>query len=216
MSVSAMNPDLLLRALPAVNDGCATVEEFQSLSGIASKTVADDVLEFLHSQGIGKRGRSIEFSGSDRLDAALLCIRLGCDVEQVSKQLRWQDFERLASETLRSFGYKTRTNVRLTKPRMEIDVLGVDSGLAIAIDCKHWKRNNLSSLSLYARKQVSRTREIAKRNKDMGRAIPAILTLHAEAVKFIDGVPIVPVSQFRSFVMDVRGFLSDVCVIYSE
>ncbi len=210
-----MNPDLLLRALSAINDGVTTVEEFQSISGIASKTVADGVLEFLHSQGIGKLGRSIEFSGADRLDAALLCIRHGCDVEQVSKHLRWQDFERLASETLRSFGYKTRTNVRLTKPRMEIDVLGVDSGLAIAIDCKHWKRNNLSSLSLYARKQVSRTKEVAKRN-NIGRAIPAIMTLHAEAVKFIDGVPIVPVSQFRSFVMDIRGFLSDVCVIYSE
>ncbi len=212
-----MNPDLLLRALPAVNDGCTTVQELQSLSGIASKSVADGLLEFLHSQGIGRlSGRSIEFSGTDRLDAALLCIRLGCDVEQVSKQIRWQDFERLASETLRSFGYKTKTNVRLTRPRMEIDVLGVDSDLAIAIDCKHWKRNNLSSLSLYARKQVARTKEIAKRNKEIGRAVPVMLTLHSEAVKFIDGVPIVPVSQFRSFVMDVRGFLSDVCVIYSE
>jgi hypothetical protein len=35
---------------------------------------------------------------------------------------------------------------------MEIDVVGVNNKLAIVADCKHWKRNNLSSLSSYARK----------------------------------------------------------------
>jgi hypothetical protein len=187
--------------------------QFQADSGIASASVAKRVIEFLSLNGIGSRsGDKMSFSGADRLNAAMLALRMGCDVEQVSAHLSWKDFEQLASEALTSFGYRTRTNVRFTKPRMEIDVVGVSSGFAIAVDCKHWRRGNMSSISSYAKKQAARTERLARQEKIV-QAVPVILTLHAESVKFVGGIPVVPVSQFGSFVRDVEGFLPEIYVI---
>lgn len=208
-----VHPDLLSKALAAMYDR-TTVEEFHTASGIASRTVARRVLDFVLAQDIGKEsGGGIAFCGRDRLQVAAMAVQAGGDVEQISRQLSWKDFEGLASEVLRSLGYASRTNVRFTKPRMEIDVLGVDSGFALAIDCKHWNRSNLSSIAKFCAKQAARTQELLKRDASISSAAPAILTLHAERLRFVEGIPVVPVLQFRSFAMDARGFLGDMMVI---
>src|SRR6476619_6870868 len=150
--------------------GSASVEEFHAASGIASRSVARDVLDFVLAQDIGifRKGQ-IEFSGRDRLELAAIALQAGCDMEQVSQHLSWKDFEGLASGVLSSIGYSTRTNVRFTKPRMEIDVVGVDVGFALSVDCKHWKRGNLSSISQFCAKQVARTQELLKRDRSISR-----------------------------------------------
>lgn len=210
-----MHPELLARAISAIVPE-TTLAKFQETSGIASRSVAKGVLDFLLSNGIGSISKqAIAFRDSDRLKAAALALQIGCEVEQVSKELSWQDFEKLASQVLMSFGYKTQTNVRFTKPRMEIDVIGVNSGFAIVVDCKHWKRNNLSSISSYSRKQAARAGRLIQRDRKISQAVPVVLTLHAESVRFVNGIPIVPIFQFRSFVMDVKGFLPEIYVIAS-
>ena len=208
-----MHPELLAQALAAIEPE-TTLAKFQETAGIASRSVANSVLDFLLSKGIGSISKqAIAFGDLDRLKAAALALQAGCDVEQVSKQLSWQDFEKLASQVLMSFDYKTQTNVRFTKPRMEIDVVGINSGFAIVVDCKHWKRNNLSSISNYSRKQAARAERLIQRDKKISQAVPVILTLHAESVRFVNGIPIVPIFRFKSFVMDVKGFLPEICVI---
>jgi hypothetical protein len=194
--------------------GSATIEEFHAASGIASRPVARRVVDFLLDHNIGSvRKGLLQFSSHDRLGVAAIALQAGCDLEQVSQHLSWKDFEGLASEVLSSLGYATQTNVRFTKPRMEVDVVGVDSGFALCIDCKHWKRSNLPSISGFCVKQAARTRELLKRDRSISEAVPAVMTLHAERVRFIADIPIIPVLQFRSFVMDVKGFLGHVQVI---
>lgn len=203
-----MHPDLLVKALAAIEPE-TTLERFRAASGIASRSVAKSVLDFLASNNIGAVTKSaIRFSGSDRLYAAMLALQSGCDIEQVSGHLSWKDFEKLASEVLTSFGYRTQTNVQLTKPRMEIDVVGVSSGFAIAVDCKHWKRSGMSPI--VSEKQAARARRLLKYDSTISRAVPVIMTLHAGSVRFAGGVPVVPVHRFRSFVMDVKGFLPEI------
>jgi hypothetical protein len=215
-------PRLLHKALAGISGSEITLEEFQSASGIASRSVARDVLKFLASQGIGTTaGDVIRFSDSDRLKAAVLAISLGCDVEQVSQALSWRDFERLASEILGAFGYRAQTCVRFVKPRMEIDVLGIRSGIAIVIDCKHWKRSNLSLISLYSKKQVRRAevllqKTIHDRSHAITCAVPMVLTLHLESARFVDGTPIVPVSQFRAFVERIDEFLLEIRTVTAD
>jgi hypothetical protein len=207
-----MHPDLLVKALAAIGPR-TTLEKFCAASGIASRSVAKSLLNFLASNNVGKiTGNMIEFSGSDRLYAAMLALQKGCDIEQVARHLSWKDFEKLASEILMSFGYRTQTNVQLTKPRMEIDVVGVSSRFAIAVDCKHWKRSSLSSMSGFSRKQAARAERLLKGNVRISLAVPVIMTLHAESVKFFGGVPVVPVHKFKSFVMEVKGFLPEIFV----
>lgn len=206
---------LLCRALAGISPQTATLEQFQSAAGIASRTVARSVVDFLANSGIGRISKEeLIFSSSDRLKAALLSLRLtGCDPDNVARQLSWRDFEYLAAEILRSCGYHTRTNVRLVKPRMEVDVVGINSGLALMVDCKHWKRNNISSISNYARKQAARTSRLVGLDRAIEEAVPVILTLQAESVRFVEGIPVVPIIQFRSFVLEVQSYLAQVCVI---
>jgi hypothetical protein len=206
-----LHPELLFKTLAAIEPE-TTFKKFQAASGIASRSVARSVLDFLASNDIGITARGvIRFSGSDRLNAAMLALRMGCDIEQVSGHLSWKDFEKLASEVLASLGYRTQTNVRLAKPRMEIDVVGVSSGFAIAVDCKHWKRNNLSLIAGFSKKQAARAGRLLKHDNRISLVVPVIMTLH-ESVEFAGGVPIVPVHKFKSFVMDVKGFLPEIYV----
>jgi hypothetical protein len=208
-----MHPDLLCRALAAIESEI-TLDEFQTTSGIASRSVAKGVLGFLAANNIGNISKgTIKFASSDKLRVAALALQEGCDIEQASKHLSWKDFEGLASDVLTSLGYKTRTNVRFTKPRMEIDVVGVEVRFALAVDCKHWKKNSLSSIVNYSQKQVARAERLIKQERGITRVVPVILTLHAESVKFVGGIPVVPISQFKSFVMDVKGFLPKIYVV---
>jgi hypothetical protein len=212
ISHATLHADLIAKALDAIEPE-TTLEEFQAASGIASGAVAEGVLDFLACNNIGAiRKNAIRFSGSDRLYTAMLALQNGCDIERVSGCLSWRDFEKLASEALASFGYRTRTNVQLRRPRMEIDVVGVSSGFAIAVDCKHWKRSSMSSIAGFAEKQAARTRHLIERDSTISQAVPVILTLHAESAGFAGGVPVVPVHKFRSFVMDVKGFLPEIYV----
>jgi hypothetical protein len=38
------------------------------------------------------------------------------------------------------------------------------------------------------------------------------MTLHPGQVRFVGGVPVVPVHKFKSFVMEVNGFLPEIYV----
>jgi hypothetical protein len=213
---------LLAKAVRAVSPQEITLEEFQYKSGIVSRTTAKDVLEYIVNNGIGNSTSNRSqylFSKADKMKLAMLALQRGCDIESISKSVSWKDFEALASEILSLCGYLTRTNIRLSKPsRIEIDVIGVSQKLAIVADCKHWRRYSISSISSYAEKQTQRTKilfEAKGRTKQgyIARAIPIILTLYSMDVEFIDGVPIVPISKFKSFIEDVSLHLSEILVI---
>jgi hypothetical protein len=200
-----------------------TLEEFQAKSGIGSRTTARDVLDYMTNYGIGTRTLRYRytFTKADRMKLSLLALQKGCDIENISRSLSWKDFEALTSEILELNGYSTKTNVHFSKPRrMQIDVIGANNNLAIVADCKHWKRYSLSSISSYAEKQIRRTKILCRARKRIGynisHAIPIILTLYSMDIKLIDGVPIVPISKFKSFIEDVSLYLSDIRVISAK
>jgi len=210
-----MHFTLLCQALAGISPATTNLEQFQSAAGIEGRTVARSTIDFLAKSSVGRISKEgLTFSSSDRLKAAILSLRFaGCDANKVARQLSWKDFEHLAAEILDSCGYKTRTNVRLVKPSMEIDVVGINSGLALMVDCKHWKRNNISAIANYARKQAARTSRLVVLDAGIKGAVPVILTLEAESVRFVEGIPVVPIAQFRSFVLEVQSYLAQVCVI---
>jgi hypothetical protein len=147
-----LQSELLARALSGISSE-TTAEEFRSRANILSKPIAENVLDFLNNNGIGtSSGSKILFSNADKLKIAILAIKMGCDIEQISKKLTWRDFEALTSKILKLSGYKTAIHVIFSKPRMEIDVVGINSKFAIAVDCKHWKHGSLSILCMQKNK----------------------------------------------------------------
>ena len=211
-----MHAELLVRVLAAIEpEKVISLDNLQQACAISSKSVAKSVLDYLQVNNIGYVSKkTVKFSGYDRIHVAALALQMRGDIEQVSTYLSWKDFEKLASEVLRSFGYRTSINVRFAKPRMEIDVVGTSSdGFTIAVDCKHWKRSNLSSISNFSQKQAVRAEWLIKYQKTISQVVPVMLTLHAESISFINRVPLVPIHKFRSFIMDVKGFLPEMYVV---
>ena len=89
---------------------------------------------------------------------------------------------------------------------MEIDVVGLKIGIAVLIDCKHWKKMTQSALNDIAQKQIVRVRNyVAKTESTL--AIPVIVTLHQEKIDFVKQVPVVPILQLSSFLDEFYGNL---------
>ena len=217
-----MHSQLWLQALSGIEPGVVILDDFRITSGIKSTTLANGVLREIISNGVGcelrEGGRSVfRFSKSDRLSAAMLAIQSGCDIELVSAILNWRDFEGLASRALQSAGYTTVSNIRFKNPRMEIDVVGSLNGTAIAVDCKHWRRRNLSSIRNYCEKQLRRCSRLIgdsamadkRKHIRISRALPVLLTLHHESRKLVDGIPVVPISEFQSFILELPTISED-------
>jgi hypothetical protein len=182
-------------------------DDFRLKIGIESFSVFTQLLNFLAKNKIGvlldKNGKqTLLFSEMDRIRASLLALQLGCDIQECSKVLSWKDFEYFTCELLSLFEYKTSVNIVLSKPRAQLDVIGIKNDFAITIDCKHWRNNNKTTLTIYAEKQIRRTMLWLQREKKITKALPMIITLNNSIFKFIKGVPVVPILTLKSFLKE--------------
>ncbi|MEM3084871.1 MAG: nuclease-related domain-containing protein [Nitrososphaerales archaeon] len=208
-----MNTSLLLRAIPAISEGAMTLGEFAKASGLGRK-VAMDVMRYLTKNEIGHMDhQNVTFDISDKINASLLALRMGADAEDVSLLLHWKDFELLATNVLDAAGYTTFHGFRLKKPRIEIDVVAIKEGTTLLVDCKHWKRSSPSVLEKFAEMQVNRAKAFLRAKSEVRTAVPLILTLHSESTTLANGVPVVPITKFRSFLNELSGYLDDIRIV---
>ena len=148
----------------------------------------------------------------NKLKTALLAIKTGIPIEEASRSVDWKDFEGLVAEILESKNFEVIRNFRMRKPTMEIDVVGIHLGVALLIDCKHWKRMTNSALEKIVLRQIDRVKHyVASTNEVV--AAPVIVTLNQEEISFINKVPIVPILQFSSFIDEFYGSLEEIKTI---
>ena len=148
----------------------------------------------------------------NKLKTALSAIKSGAPIEEASRDVDWKDFEGLVAEILESKNFEVIRNFRMRKPTMEIDVVGIHLGVAVLIDCKHWKRMTNSALEKIVRRQIDRVRHYVA-NTDEVVAAPVIVTLYQEETKFVSKVPIVPIIQFSSFIDEFYGNFEEIRTI---
>ena len=202
----------LTRGIRGIIPGGISVIDF-AIVAQTDQISAKEILYVLVANNIGSfEGENVNFNPEDKLKAALFAIRQGAPIDDVSIYLNWKDFEGLVAEILESKNFDIIKNLVLTKPRMEIDVIGINHGVAVLIDCKHWKRMSSSSLRDIVRKQVARVKHYVEKTQG-AIAVPAIVTLYQEEISFIDNVPIVPILQFSSFLDEFYGNLDDLKTI---
>ena len=201
-----MHHKLIIRGIRAIIPGGVSEHDF-SVATQMDEFSAKELLQIFLQNGIGVLDENIvDFQNSDRIKASIFAIRNGATIEDVSEFLSWQNFEELVSRVLDENGFQVQKNLVLTKPRMEIDVVGVKLGISILIDCKHWKRMTQSALNDIVNKQVERVKRYVEKTESTS-AIPVIVTLHQEKVNFVNKVPIVPVMQLSSFLDEFYGNL---------
>ena len=129
-----MHYKLIIRGIRAIiPDG---ISEFDfSVASEMDEFSAKELLQIFIKNGIGVLDENIvKFQNSDKISASVFAIQNGATIEDVSEFLSWQDFEGLVSHVLDENGFRVQKNLILTKPRMEIDVVGIKLGIAILID----------------------------------------------------------------------------------
>ena len=168
-----------ITGLQGIIPGGISVKDFSAVTKMnetESKKILDDIIK----NNIGaKQDNSYYFEDGDKLKIAVTLLENGFPIDEISVALDWKDFEGLTAEILSSKDFAVIKNMILTKPRMEIDVIGVRLGIAILIDCKHWKRYSTSSLTTAVKKQIERTKHYVAKTPG-AIAVPVIVTLYED------------------------------------
>ena len=209
-----MNLHSLVQAISGIIPGGISSQDFAAVAHIGPAE-AKKIIHYLAKNNIGTihDGTSISFGRGDKLRTALHALRQGALIDEVSEHLGWRDFEGLVDEILQERNFGTIRNLILKKPRMEIDVVGIKLGVAMLIDCKHWKKTaGSSALESAVKKQIARTRHYVAQTHG-AVAVPCIVTLYHDTVDFIQRVPIIPIGQFQSFVDEFYGNLDQLKTI---
>lgn len=202
----------MIEGLRGIIPGGISAKDFAVITK-TSESDSEKVLDEFVKRGIGAKGESLYyFETSDKLKAAIELIQNGFPLDEISVILDWKDFEGLVAEILSSKDFAVIKNLILTKPRMEIDVIGIRLGVAMLIDCKHWKRYSASALTEAVKKQIERTKKYVSKTQN-ALAVPVIVTLYQDKIDFIENVPIVPVFQFSSFIDEFYGNLDNLKTI---
>lgn len=149
-------------------------------------------------------------------------IECGNPLGELVKGLCWKDFEGFAAEIFSENGFAVRRNVRFSaeRRRYEIDVVAFQRPRAVLVDCKHWgmRAGKSSGIRGAAARQRLRAHhfegklvQIFPDAAEWGRAsiIPAIVTLHQEAVTEHSGVFVVPVFKLNQFIEETRCGIFD-------
>ncbi|MHA1770307.1 MAG: hypothetical protein ACTSYL_02130 [Candidatus Thorarchaeota archaeon] len=154
-----------------------------------------------------------------RIEIALVLARQRVELEEIVKVLTWKDFESFVATILVENGFRCVESLRRrgnsTVHGMEIDVVGVQGRRIISVDAKMWdiRGGKNAALRRAAEEQKRRTRELASHlallqkkislTPDTYTLYPVIVTWLIEEVTFHDGVPVVPVFQLNSFIIDL-------------
>ena len=194
----------MIIGLQGIIPGGISVQDFSAVTKMNSNDSEIILEEFVKNDVGTKQDNSYYFEDGDKLKIAMDLLVKGFPIGELSIALNWRDFEGLTAEILSSKNFAVIKNMMLTKPRMEIDVVGIRLGIAILIDCKHWKRYSSSALSTAVKKQIERTKKYVAKTPG-AIAVPAIVTLYQDKINFIENVPIVPIFQFASFIDEFYG-----------
>jgi hypothetical protein len=209
-----IHPKMVI-GLNGIIQGGVSVEDFSAVTKI-NFVDSEIILEEFIKNGIGtKQDDNYYFDDGDKLKIAVALLENGYPIDEISISLDWKDFEGLTGEILSSKNFAVIKNMILTKPRMEIDVIGIRLGIAILIDCKHWERYSSSALKTAVKKQIERTKHYVEKTSG-GMAVPVIVTLYQDKINFIENVPIVPIFQFTSFIDEFYGNIDQMKTIETD
>lgn len=205
----------MIVGLQGIIPGGVSVKDFSAVTKINSNDSKMILDEFVKNNIGTKQDDFYYFEVGDKLKIAVSLLEHGSPIDEISIALDWRDFEGLTAEILSEKNFAVLKNMMLAKPRMEIDVVGIRLGIAILIDCKHWKRYSPSALSTAVKKQIERTKQYVSKTPG-AIAVPVIVTLYQDKINFIENVPVVPIFQFASFVDEFYGNIDQMKTIGTD
>jgi len=142
---------------------------------------------------------------------ALSAVERGSNFMDVCKLICWKDFEIFSSEILKFHDFEVLLNYRLRNPTRQIDVIGTKSGLALIMDCKHWRKNSYSAIRGAVKKQKERGLLLSNKKSLNGvsKVLPVVVTFVPLAYKQVDMVPIIPIQLLNSFLLEFEFHIEE-------
>jgi len=133
------------------------------------------------------------------------------DLEIVSEESQWQNFERLTAFIFEKNDFEVKVNTVKTwnKKRRQYDVIARKSNQTFLVECKKWAGNRyrLSALKRAIGQHKERTMFYESiTNED---AIPLLVTLIEEEIRVFEGVPLVPVDKLNSFISELDSYMNE-------
>jgi protease II len=124
------------------------------------------------------------------------------DLQKVSKEVVWQNFERLAAFIFEENNFRVETGKVKTsnKKRRQYDVIAKKADKTFLVECKKWAGNRyrLSAIKSAVKQHIERSEFYSSLTNE--NAIPVIVTLIEEEILFFEGVPVVPILKLNSFI----------------
>ena len=131
------------------------------------------------------------------------------DLQKISKQVKWQYFEKLVGWIFEQNDFKVRVNLvskshqkgegqkTCSHQKHQYDVVAEKFNKIFIVDCKKWagKRYKSTQLKYAVEKHLERCSLIGSEKEK----IPLIVTLMDEDIQEHKGVPIVPVDKLNTF-----------------
>jgi hypothetical protein len=124
------------------------------------------------------------------------------DLDTVSEQSVWQNFERLTAFIFEHNNFEVSVNTVKTwkKKRRQYDVIARKCNRVFLIECKKWagNRHRLSALKRAIDQHRERTQFYTHNTGE--DAIPVVVTLIEEHIRSYERVPIVPIQKLNAFI----------------
>lgn len=158
---------------------------------------------------------------TQRLATAVKAVRVGADVEVVSRSLTWLEFEELSARVFEENGFRVMRRFRFMAEgrRWELDLLAVRTPYIICGECKHWGKGigNQTArgiIETHLEKTEVFTEHLEELKKRVGLVdwpkavvVPMVLTLSATPMEIYRRVPSVSVLALPSFLGEFDGQL---------
>jgi len=127
------------------------------------------------------------------------------DLEQVSKEAVWQNFEVLVGFIFEANDFQVNVNKVRTfnKKRRQYDGIAKKNNRTYLVECKKWSGNRYRLSALKKAIQQHKERTEFYRNLTEENLIPIIVTFIEEDIKFYEGMPIIPILRLNSFINEI-------------
>jgi len=124
------------------------------------------------------------------------------DLQKVSNEVVWQNFERLAAFIFEENNFQVETSKvkTLKKKRRQYDVIAKKNDKTFLVECKKWAGNRYRLSALRTAVKQHKERSEFYKNLTNENAIPIIVTLIEEEILFCEEVPVVPILKLNSFI----------------
>ena len=212
---------LVSHILDRTKEGALDLNETKENLTITEEALKN-IIDELRTEGlIQYDGANVSASVEQRIELAVLAIRLGADFEKISKSLGWLEFEELVARVFRENGYNTKSRYRFKAEgrRWEIDVLATSYPYIVCAECKHYTTGMGNSTARHIiETHIEKTEVMSKHIEDISKKIgvhtwknaillPITLTLSPTKMNIYRRMPSVSVFMLPSFLSEFPGYL---------